>query len=219
MAITRGALQKIIELVAADPECQSRIEDIAYKGSMVSHMGWAGSERNFYMAAADALVTHPLGDLIEGAGQRLASRRLTDDPHASVRDKVAGALAKAGSAVKRVADPTEASVERLVCTGIAHAVNQVLSGQRALKEVPGLASANTINRLTPVDHTANGITMKDGTSYALDWHASLDLHAPFISTIEGWMAHTSGWRYREQGTFPGFITLLRDDPAPAGVDG
>ncbi|MCA9011715.1 MAG: hypothetical protein KDB01_18305, partial [Planctomycetaceae bacterium] len=105
---------------------------------------------------------------------------------------IAGSLRNIGLMIAG-ADPTEPEVANVVCVGIANAAAAAI--EKALKSSAGIAdvkSAGTIDRDKPVSHTATLVVMKDGSEYVFDWHATLNVNNPLMSTAAEWRKNGSG---------------------------
>lgn len=108
----------------------------------------------------------------------------------------------------RLADPTGAKIEALVCTGIASATAKAINNAK----IPGVM-ASTINRFRPLDHTATlvywlppdppglgpkttqWIAQNSGPGKAIkpaewvfDWHHTLNPSNPTVLSKSSWMS-------------------------------
>lgn len=86
-------------------------------------------------------------------------------------------------------DPSSPAVERHLCTGIARQAAQVLEAARARGDLFGVRAVSELERRNVEGreeahvayHTAVQVELTTGRKVVLDWHATLDLHAPRIS--------------------------------------
>jgi hypothetical protein len=112
-------------------------------------------------------------------------------------------------------DPTDPETAAKVCTGIAEqtmtAINNALGpidhAGRPEKgsAIPDVESANTIDRVhLSTHHTATLVSMKDGTEYVFDWHATLNVENPLIyESPERWQVDKGSVQFKH---FSGFLT-------------
>ena len=85
-------------------------------------------------------------------------------------------------------DPVDPFAAYYVCSGIADYADRVLKDAIAEGRLPGVVSAESKGRhgVLGTDHQALFVTLNDGTTMVLDWHATLDPQHPLVSTPEQW---------------------------------
>ncbi len=92
--------------------------------------------------------------------------------------------------ILKLSDPGDPSVEAQLCTGIANRAVQLLKAAHAAGEMPGVVAVETLERrnepgrdgpLTAY-HTAVALTLEGGKVVVLDWHATLSVDHPKLST-------------------------------------
>lgn len=91
-----------------------------------------------------------------------------------------------------LADPSDPKVEAHLCTGIANQAVRLLKAAHAEGKMPGVRSVQTLERrnvagrdgLLSAYHTAVALTLDDGQVVVLDWHATLSVQHPKLSTPE-----------------------------------
>lgn len=106
---------------------------------------------------------------------------------------IAGSLRNIGY-IMTLKDPSEPEIENKVCTGISRAVAEVI--QKQIKagnpDFINFEMANTVDRdmdtiIGKIAHTATVIKMKNGESFVLDYHHTLNIENPMVfKSVENW---------------------------------
>lgn len=85
---------------------------------------------------------------------------------------------------------------RKLCIGIVAATVKPLIMSVRQGKLPGVHTAGGINRVHwGTHHAATWIRMEDDSEYVFDWHATLKIYDPAISTAEDWMQAKNAVNY------------------------
>ena len=100
------------------------------------------------------------------------------------------------------ASGTNPAFESLLCTGIASCTERAIAGALERPGIPEVKSVGKVDRFDP-PHTATLITMKEGSEYVFDWHATLNPRNPLIYRAADWQAKRRAYA-QEAVAFTGF---------------
>ncbi len=83
-------------------------------------------------------------------------------------------------------DPSVPENAQFLCTGIRDSAALIL---KANQEKLGITKVDYLDRSGFLDtaHSALAVTFNDGTSVALDWHATLQPESPLVQSVNEWM--------------------------------
>ena len=84
-------------------------------------------------------------------------------------------------------DPTDDETASEVCTGIAERAKAVVEQGITSGDLPGVSAVDVLSRRRyGTDHTALIVTLTDGDSVIVDWHATLDPNHPQVKSVDDW---------------------------------
>lgn len=115
----------------------------------------------------------------------------TEDPSFQPLGAMAGAARNAVSLFSG-ADPGHPEVARHACTGIAERAALLLEAARVQGKLPGVTAVRELERRTvkgrdgllDAYHSAVALTLEDGRTMVIDWHATLSVQHPKVATPE-----------------------------------
>ncbi len=176
MALAKITVSRIIRIVAADEECNFRIQSIIALLPLGKKTGWV---RNLGMA---------LGQGLWPAGQRYAEGRWGVNFGENANELDPNIDLSTG--------------HKLSCDGIVLAVRDAVS--KKLTAVPAVASVEKVSRSNGLAHAGLLLNTTDGGEYILDWWMSLDVENPYVFPFKPWDADKkeTGIKYSDFGGFP-----------------
>jgi hypothetical protein len=185
MALTRATANTVVDAVGADAECLHRIKSAFF----LVPWGQAGATRNFGMAFLNS--TSMLAD----DGWHWILQR---DPDFA-RSWLGQYLLKKDLTVF---DPSDASTEQYVCTGIATATADAICRARTASPAAfaRVASVDTVSRSSPYEHTATRLQTPDG-DYVFDWWKTLHPWCPMLYRHDDFMENRGGILHLHFGGF------------------
>ncbi len=185
MALSRETANRIVDAVAADPECVSRIRSVfaLIPGAQ------SGAVRNFGIATVNN-TSMLANDAYHWVLQR--------DP--KFRESWLGQWLDRKDLT--VMDPGDPAVERYVCTGIASATLTALRQAKAASPAAfeRVAELDLVSRTKPYDHTATFVATPDG-EYVFDWWKTLHPACPMIYHQADFLLNRGGVLHLHFGGF------------------
>jgi len=171
MALNKATAGKIIEIVAADPECQRRIT-------------WTKVNPALAAALPPVVLSFAKGmekvlelGQIAGGVRNAVLMAMGREPGSKEFDEICCAG---------------------IAASVVEAIYKVLK-MGGLPEVRSAPTVKRTAR--GIYHTANCFIMRDDSEYVFDWHATLQIRDPAINTVMAWESGAHGYNYRAMPNF------------------